>query len=100
MSVPRETVVFYENSRVRCVLEFWRGRAFLHLRVKQWGIATRRLIADRMIALKRVLKELGYAKLEAFFPDSDPRILKMAQRFGFRAVRHHNGWFLVECENA
>lgn len=93
-------LVAYENASVRCVLELWRGRCFLHFSVKRWLPSTRRLVRDRLIVLKQLLPELGVSKLEAFMPLADPRIMKMAQIFGFREVRRNEGFILMEHTNA
>lgn len=93
-------IVAYENASVRCVLEFWQNRCFLHFSVKRWKLSTRRLVRDRLLVLKQLLPELGVSKLETFMPLADPRIMKMAQIFGFREVRRNSEFILMEHKDA
>lgn len=92
-------VVAYENRDVRCVIEFYRQRAFLHFRVNRWTPRVARLVKDRLQVLLQLLPELGVSKLEAFMP-LNPRIMKMARIFGFREVRRNAEFILMEHTNA
>lgn len=92
-------MVYYDDERVRCVLEFWKQRVFLHLLVRRWDTVTLRMIVDGLQVLKRQLADFGYEKLEAYFPLSDPRILHMARLRGMREVRRLDGHILMECDN-
>ena len=93
-------VVFHEDDNVRLVLDFWRGRVFLHLKVKKWAPHLLALYRCGMDALRVALTGQGYTKLEAYFSTANPRIERFAHRFGFRTVRRTKDWVLAEVSYA
>lgn len=100
MNERPEKVVFYESNYLRCVLEFYQGRVFLHLKVRRWDVRMLRFIRGRFPVLMGVLSELGFSKVEAYFPTANAQTLRMAEKFGFHRTLSNNEWTFVEIENA
>lgn len=95
-----ERYVFYSDERARCVIDFLRGRAFLHLEVRKFGVETLLEIRARWPALKVILKTVGFKIIYAYAPEENAeKLLRFAKPFGFIEIKRRGGLILMGVNN-
>lgn len=63
-------------------IEFYRGRAYLHLKIRNRfsGFREARRIFPQV---KKWLKKMGHQSVSVLIPDSDPMLYRFEKSFGF-----------------
>ena len=96
-----EKYVLRDDKRARLVAEFYRGRVFLHLEVRQWGIGVAREFRARWPGVKLALKNVGFDRIYAYVQEERvEKFSRFVRPFGFSEVRRRNGFVLMEVSNA
>lgn len=95
-----EKTVFYDSADGRMVAEFFHGRVFLHLELRQWGMESAKKLRALWPAIKAALRSIGYVTIYAYNHEADARWPRFMSWFGFTELRIRNGWRLMECANA
>lgn len=93
-----EKMVMYDDERARFVVEFYRGNAYLHLTIRQWGMDTARELRARWPQIKAILSRIGFDRLYAYNLEKDAEKYKRFMGpFGFVEHRRLNGFIVMEC---
>ena len=97
-----ERVVLYDNDICRLVLEFYRGRAYIHLKVRRWSAGVLKMMRKHWPDVKQTVADFGYRELWAGFPETNLLLPRFAGMFGFREVLRRNGHvgMVVEVDHA
>lgn len=94
-----ESHVFYDDDRARVVFEFWRGKAFIHMTIKQSGIGIMRELRARWPDVKAILKAIGFDVVYAYSLEIlAEQWVRFMRPLGFTEVRRKNGLVLMEAQ--
>lgn len=94
-----EQYVFHDDDRARVVLEFWRGKAFIHMTIKKIGMDVMREIRARWADVKDVLKTIGFDVVYAYNLEIlAEQWTRFMRPLGFTEVRRQNGLVLMEAQ--
>lgn len=93
-----EKMVLFDDERARFVAEFFRGRVYLHLKVRKWNLSTLKLMLELWPEFRRIFFNIGYPKVNAYYPVTNKLMPRFSGMFGFREVKRNNGWVLLETE--
>jgi len=86
-----------DDERGKLRLEFNSGMAFLHLELRR-PMEGLRAVRAGFPALKEMLRNRGYEKVNVIIPENDEKLHRFETMFGFRDVRCAGGQRLMSQE--
>ena len=86
-----------DDKRGTLRLEFYRRMVFLHLILRK-PMEGLRAVRAQFPALKAILRNLGYKKVNVIIKDNDEKLYRFERFLGFRDVRRLGGDILMEQE--
>ena len=95
-----EKVVFYDSQLGRFVVEFFRGRAFLHLKLGEKKKEAVRVMLALWPEYRKILRAIGYTKLYAYNREEIIEWPAFMRHLGFIPVLNRKGWLFMESNNA
>lgn len=97
-----EFKVLYESDFGRCSAEFFKGRVYLHLRVRRWGMASMRELLAQWPRIRKEMHTLGYTSINAYNyeRDADSKWQRFMRMLGFTERGRKHGLVVMEVENA
>ena len=96
-----EKVVFYDGELGRCAVEFFRGSAYMHLRMKAWSLDAMRVARVIGPEILAVLQRLRCKHIFAYNREEagSDMWLRFMVSFGFKEVARKNGIIFTEAGN-
>lgn len=88
---------FYDGELGTFKIEFFRSRAFLHLSFKK-PLDGMRKVKAMFPSLKKILKNLGYDRINVLIPEGNESLYRFERHFGFEEKRRLQGQILMEQE--
>ncbi len=97
-----EKYVWFDDERARLVIEFFRGRAYVHLKIRKWGMDVVREARTRWPEIRSALQGCGYPTVYTYnnVSDADPKWMRFAALFGFAEKARRNGVVVMEATSA
>lgn len=97
-----EKITLYDAPDGRFVVELYRGQAYLHLEVRQWGVETLRKMRALWVEFSQSLANAGVKNLRAYYrrdmPDPE-KWVRFMRMFGFSPMLETKNWMMMEREH-
>lgn len=97
MTSKSEWYMFWNDERAMCQLEFFRGRVYVHLLIRQ-PMAGMRAAKRHWGALRHMVRSIGYSWLHVIIPEGDDKLYRFERLFGFSEIKRAGGFILMAQE--
>lgn len=95
-----EIYVWLDDDRARLVTWFFRGRVYVHLKIRKWGMAVLHDAHALWPQIRLALKSLGYESVHTYNTVEDAKWMRFVGHFGFKERGRRNGVVVMEASNA